>query len=103
MSAIYTPKLATALARVAHRSIAARLSRAAAEEVSVAGSERVALNELALGARWEVVRQWGWRRAAHINLLEAGVLRAWSRYLVELGGDRHDFALLDAASRFARG
>jgi hypothetical protein len=51
MSAIYTLKLATALARVVQRSIASRLSRAAAEEVSVAGSERVALNELVLGAR----------------------------------------------------
>ena len=86
MSAIYTPGLATALAHVAQRSIAARLTRAAAEEVSVAGSERVALNELVLGSCWEVVRQWGWRRPAHINLLEAGVLRAWSRHLVEFGG-----------------
>ena len=72
LSAIYTPGLATALAHVAQRSIAARLTRAAAEEVSVAGSERVALNELVLGSCWEVVRQWGWRRPAHINLLEAG-------------------------------
>ncbi|CAE7829752.1 unnamed protein product [Symbiodinium sp. CCMP2592] len=43
-------------------------------DLDVAGLERQAVNDLALGLRWKVDSVWTWPRPVHINILESSVL-----------------------------
>eukprot|EP00435_Cladocopium_sp_Y103_P018494 s3398_g4.t1 len=68
-SATYTDGLALHIAsafRVSLRALAASENL----EPVVEGHESILSNEIMLTSRWRVVREWFWKRAGHINVLE---------------------------------
>ncbi len=75
-SAIYSDRLARALATSVLRTIAA-LASADAEDGLRQGPERLHVNEFLVSATFREVRRWAWRKEGHINLLESAVIRSW--------------------------
>ena len=70
-SAIYTPRLAEALAEVLVRGVnRLREKFRQLDDLKVHGLESQFVNEVAQTAKWEVVQSWPHRKTDHINLFE---------------------------------
>eukprot|EP00438_Fugacium_kawagutii_P017058 Skav216351 [mRNA] locus=scaffold2385:191031:215658:- [translate_table: standard] len=96
-SAIYHPGLAKFLA--SH--IASALRATLEDEERAPRLESVVCNDLLQQGRWTVGGSWRWKKPAHINVLESRALVGLLHRLLQEGGDRRFFAMLD--SRVAKG
>ena len=71
LSATYTDELAAALAAALHTAILAKIEfHRIQEEIEVAGLENQLSNLVMKSSPWKVHKDWKFRRARHINLLE---------------------------------
>ena len=92
-SAVYSDRLAAALATSTLRTVRARRESLGVHEGLRSGPERLHINELLLSGRFEEVRRWAWRKPGHINMLESAVIRSWLLGLLGGEGCRYRGAL----------
>ena len=81
-----TPGLITVLGRVFSKGLSSRRAAISCSDISIAGLERIAVNDLAQSLPWETDCSWRWPREVHINIREASVLcRLYKRLALEYG------------------
>ncbi|CAE7272694.1 unnamed protein product, partial [Symbiodinium necroappetens] len=93
-SAVYTPKLAVALAEVFLQA----LSSAPSSDTPREGLENVGVNDILLHSPWVVSRSWSWKKQKHINRLETDAAVNVLRTLALRGGDRRFALLVDSTA-----
>ena len=68
------------------KGLSSRRAAILCSDISIAGLERIAVNDLAQSLPWETDCSWRWPREVHINILEASVLcRLYKRLALEYG------------------
>ena len=96
-SATYTDGLAAALGSIF--SIAIRKRKADMQDldsIATRGLENQLVNDLMQSSRWELVRQWTFRRNSHINILEESALLKLCGILAREGSPRRISVMVDS-------
>lgn len=105
-SAVYTPGLALALAKLFKQRLDSQDEALNFFDLKVDGLEDQASNDLALSLRWKVDSSWRWKGRSHINLLETAATLKLYRDVAIKEGDVRFVYLSDshvARSSLARG
>ena len=97
-SAIYTPKLAEAIAQCFSKAILDLKARQEEEHrVQVKGLESQLVNSVALSSSWEVCSSWTFRKQSHINILEMASMLRLANKLAE---ERHPLRVVNLVDSY---